>query len=229
MTKLIGDPARELETVAAYVVQNVDGGYCHHNSIDCGHSTLVPLYMLRIADPQPQVNDGEAIGACTMPGPLCSDDEIRAFIRNNNALISTSGKRSVWHQETGIYTVGTSDDSYRLEMEKVPTRSTLPGVTSLWQAINKSTNATEGDPAPLMFRQNGGERSKLFLQCLALAAVIAVCLWILACCRALSKNPTTRTEFPARGDMSTCLDSSPRADGWEELRIRSDDRDIEAE
>lgn len=222
MTKLIGDPVRELETVSAYVVQDVDGGYCHHNSLDCGHSSLVPLYMLRIADPQPSVKDGESIGNCTMPGPRCSDAQIREFVHKNNALIAKSGKRNVWHQENGIYSIATDDDSYRMQDDPVPTKTTLSNpLTNLWQASSATVRPNASGRSPLLLRKGGESSPKWQARCLFIIGLVAASLCLTGCCRILYKGVTSSSEFN-EGIASTCLNQPRREEStegevWERL------------
>jgi hypothetical protein len=131
ITHIFGDPVKELETLTAYVVQKVNKGYCHGNNVDCGHSSLVPLYMLRLGDPQPLVESGNPVGNCTMPGPACSNEQIRVFIQRNNQLIDQTGKRKVWHQKKGIDTIRTDDDSYRVSDDGVETNAHLPQLSEI--------------------------------------------------------------------------------------------------
>lgn len=111
-----GDPVYELESLASYVVQHLDTGYCHHDAVNCGHSSLVPLYMLRLGD-QP----GEK---CAVPGPLCSDAGIRIFVERQMNL-SAAGKIELWTQVGGTMTVHTSDDTYKYEVAQAPTAARL--------------------------------------------------------------------------------------------------------
>lgn len=122
--RLFGDRALELESVTAFVVQKLDSGYCSHRDFGCAHSSLPPVYMLRMADPQPFVRGGWSAGSCTMPGPACSDAEIRLFMEGQNVL-AQSKQRQRWIQVGGSETVATDDDTYTLEVTKAPTDTRL--------------------------------------------------------------------------------------------------------
>jgi len=174
-------PFKELETLAAFVVQNVDG-YCRVGtdygqvSLECSHSSLVPLYMWRMADRQPEVNGGGSIGNCTLPGPACSDDQIRAFIRRNNGLISTTGARLVWHQNGGQGTLSTDDDSYRVVSEIVPTHTVLPAIQM--SKLNSHPEVTEAPPVS----QLGSESPQILVTTALLCILLCICG---GCCCAL--------------------------------------------
>lgn len=130
----LGDTAPELETIAAFVVQKLGmgarglQGYCKNDRVmdrlTCGHSSLQPLYMQRIDDPQPLVKGGQPVGTCTMPGPACSDAQIRTFIREQIKL-SLSKQRQMWVQDAGSMTVETDDDTYKFEINSAPTDTRL--------------------------------------------------------------------------------------------------------
>lgn len=123
---LYGDPAPELETLATYVHQTPL--FCEGREFACGHLALLPLYTQRYADAQPRVENGVSVGKCTMPGPACSDEEIREFVMTQNAQVASTGRRLVWLQIDGGTTVETSDDRYRLQVDLVPTNESLLGL-----------------------------------------------------------------------------------------------------
>jgi len=123
---IYGDPAPELETLATFVHQTPL--FCDNKEFGCSHLALLPLYTQRYDDAQPWVENGVSAGHCTVPGPACSDSEIREFVMRQNAQVSNSGQRLVWLQIAGGDTIETSDDSYRLEVGLVPTNTSLLGL-----------------------------------------------------------------------------------------------------
>jgi len=126
-TRNIGMPNEELEKLVSLVEYSPHwcGGFGPLSSnlahLECKHSAAFPIYFLSYGFPPPKLNPeprtvgppGSALADCSTPSPVCSDAEIREWIRRQRQL---NGSQR-WTQTAGQSTFEVDDDAFALEPE----------------------------------------------------------------------------------------------------------------
>merc|ERR1719158_1825152 len=99
--------------------------------MECRHDAIVPLYLLSAGSGVPPIMGEKGVrqltssqagtrfwggsGSCTMPSPLCSNDQLLHILANQGELAS-HGLQQRWIQTHGMETVATIDDAFELHV-----------------------------------------------------------------------------------------------------------------
>jgi len=185
LNPVLGDTAQELETLATYVLLTPD--WCQKKGLKCAHCALVPLYTQRIGNGQPLVVNGDVAGSCTVPGPACSDEEMKEFIVRQTIRVAATQTRQVWIQISGGQTIATSDDTFTFEVQSVPTNESLIGLQ-----VKPATKQEGGEVVVQSTEDSPGSSLGHAGKTAVLAACGLVCV-LLACCTLLALD-----SFPGR-------------------------------
>jgi hypothetical protein len=165
-----------------------------------------------------------------MPGPACSDEQIQGLISQNNALISKTGKRLVWHQVGGGDTLIPQDDSYQAVAETVPTHALLPYSSEVILEKTPTKIVTRSVPTkinPTKFERsmlrstsegpshenpNSSQKLPLVLSLVALLCLCVLCT-LCACCSMMSD----KRQKPSGARHLACCQVSKQPDNIVDL------------
>jgi hypothetical protein len=204
-TLLGWNPALEMETMGATVY--LDPRYCGYGmaAYHCRHEAAVPIYFSRMGVSHEELGEN-----CTVPGPRCTDTQLRNLIIAEQVNITQFSRRTVYHQVSGRSTVKAEDDTYAVWIQGLPTDARLPALKTDAMVSNPTLRATESRHNLVMAKvaspDSGGnthavasaeiEEPPMFIVLFAITA--AACLGV-ACCYAVM-----RTCFGLRVTKRSC-------------------------
>lgn len=224
-TRALGDAVLELETMSTLTI--LHPAFCYGHAMprifgmECQHCAAAPLYFMRMdgadlgtlddASLQNLGSQGDASSQkCSIPGPTCTDDQIRDLIINQNQRISR-GKRLVWEQVDGPLSVDTFDDTFRLHISDVPTTATL---SAKWRAIpNVASLAAKEAPVPTITTPvPGTDSGGAARQIIVGVGLVAFIVTVFCCCLVLSiavgiKINNKRSQVAERSGLQACIDA----------------------
>lgn len=110
------DPGVELDVLGTLV--RWTPSFCGEVfQLPCQHDVIVPFYFFGMRDSSYDLeNAGPTSGQCRMPGPQCTDAEIRDIVAQRRAGITRGGKQQLWKQVRGMLTWTIEDDAFRWDV-----------------------------------------------------------------------------------------------------------------